>query len=138
MKIPLHHKNLSLVTRRSPPPVNVWPHETWAGSRNYNLCNMKHTAKVHFKRAQTSNKKDRNQKYAWMTVVNKVHKQCHHYTAPYIITHTMHKYIRSCKPDLLRYLLGQCRVLYNDGLVCALSLPLPSLYTCTTSMKFDY
>ena len=28
MNIPFHHENLSLVTRRSPPPVNVWPRET--------------------------------------------------------------------------------------------------------------
>ena len=28
MNIPFHHENLSLVTRRSPPPINVWPRET--------------------------------------------------------------------------------------------------------------
>ena len=33
MKIPFHHENLLLVTRRSPPPVNVWPRKT-----NYACC----------------------------------------------------------------------------------------------------
>ena len=28
MNIPFHHENLSLVTRRSPALVNVWPRET--------------------------------------------------------------------------------------------------------------
>ena len=53
--------------------------------------------------------------------------------------HTIH--ISSCKPDLLGYLytagiihlcrdgyVGQRGVLYNDGLVCALCSPLPSLH----------